>query len=161
MEGNLEVCIEALKGSRPPDFEFEAARGRDFGYVVAWQLAPSAWIYIAGDNGSTYIGTSPWMDRAYAGELLLGDDPSIEDRANVLGIESIEPAPEDYDGPCTIVETTYQYGPKQVSAYVCEDYEPIVFGSAREAYEELARLVQETQVLAPGEYAVEYRVVAL
>jgi hypothetical protein len=150
-----------------PAEQFVAAAGKDYGYVHAWKLD---------DNGGYVIEYSSdaqehYAFSCYANDLsgwlldatLSGLDYIIQ-TANVLGIDSIDPASEDAEGPFYVIKTRHYYGPIERSEVVLDDYkdEPARFEDYEDAMGWLQDVEDEGYITAQSESgAPTYTIVAV
>jgi len=124
----------------PPDRDYTAAAGKDWGYVAAWRLPKGDYVIWYGDNGQTDYALDDNADDL-ACWLLPGGDGSDagEDApvviANVRGIAAIKPAGERSEGPFRAVITRYYYGPTEQSSWAYDPYtqQPYEFDTFAEA----------------------------
>jgi hypothetical protein len=130
----LPSDVEAIFRDRgiEPDEEFTAAAGKDQGYVAAWKLADGDYLIAFGNNAETYHAIADDADdlaRWLEDPDLTGLDAILQ-KANIRGVESIDEADEDAEGPFYIFETHRYFGfpPIEESSVVVEyDDEPMRF----------------------------------
>ncbi len=121
---STQSLIEYLRehGCEPTE-EFDAAAGRDYGHVEAWDFPEGKYGIMYGNNGSTdYAIASEIDDLAVWLESpdLCGLD-MISQTAMVRGMEAVEEASEDAEGPFFILRTRYWYGVSETSVFVDSD----------------------------------------
>ena len=127
-----------------PDEEYTAAAGKDYGYVNAWELPDGHHLIAFGNNAETDYALADgaddlakWLENSYLSGL-----DAIINKANVRGIDDIEAASEDAEGPFYIVETHHYYGPIEQSGFVVgDDGEPRRF----ETYENAQAWIEQEE----------------
>lgn len=117
-----------------PDADFTAVAGADYGYVAAWQMPDGQWLIRYGDSRCTGYALSESGDELWS--WLLTDDLSGAERilhiANVLGIDYIELAGDDDDGPFAVIVTRWLNG-TQRSHFAQERGKPMQFTTFAQA----------------------------
>lgn len=141
---NAEAICKALEYNlAPPDKEFIAAAGRDYGMVRVWRISDSGDFAIKyGDNGSTHFDISQHVDvddDRDIGEWLLSDDLDGADRqialANIFGLSKLEEADASGDEIvyAVLVEHDYYGGVSMTDAVREEDGDIMEFESFADA----------------------------
>ncbi len=107
-----------------PDSEYTAEAGRDYGYVAAWSLADGRWLIRYGDNGTTSLDLAEddddlacWLESPDLDSL-----STILQTANIRGLEAVEEADEEAEGPFAVLVTRQYYGPTERSRFADDDY---------------------------------------
>ncbi len=108
-----------------PDYSFDAAAGRDYGYVRAWSVDADETSFVIqyGDNGGTSYDTAENVDDLAA--WLEYDNVDGPDRlrmiANVRGEDAIDAAEETEAGPVLVLITRFWYGSTETSDFAETD----------------------------------------
>ena len=124
-----------------PDLEYTAAAGRDYGQAKAWQIGREWLIAESHGDETIYFMDDLVVDEDSLADILedVGDIDTPLDRlvhrANVHGIEAVEPATGKEPGPFVILVTRHYYGGDDVTAplYGESGREPEIFASFEEA----------------------------
>jgi hypothetical protein len=164
----LPSDVEATLRDRgiEPDEKYTAVAGKDYGYVDAWQLADGDYLIAYGNNAETYHAI------AYDADDLAHwlEDPDLSgldailQKANIRGVESIDEADEDAEGPFYIIKTRYYYGPIEQSEVVLDERkdEPMRFEKYEDAMEWIQSEEDEGYITAHNESgAPSYVIVAV
>lgn len=120
-----------------PTSSFEAASGKDYGFVNAWELANEEGFAIEyGNNGETNHDVADdaddlacWLESPDLNAL-----DTIIQTANVRGSDAVDAAEEDSDGPFRVLKTRYWYGATETSDLTDDEFE--TFESAQEWVDE-------------------------
>jgi len=119
-----------------PDEEFTAAVGKNSGYVAAWELPDGDYLIAYGNDAETDYGIVDDADdlaRWLENPDLTGLDAILQ-QANIRGVESIDEADEDAEGPFYVIKTRHYYGPIEQSEIVLDyDDVPMKFESYEDA----------------------------
>jgi len=148
-----------------PDEDFTAAAGKDSGYVEAWKLPDGDYLIAFGNNAETDCGIvddaedlARWLENPDLSGL-----GAILQQANIRGVESIDEANEDAEGPFYVVETHRYFGPIEESSVVVEyDDEPMSFPTYKAALAWIQAEQDEDYITRHNEYgAPTYTIVAV
>lgn len=131
----------------------QAAAGRQYGLVSAWEL-PLGFLLEVGCGGfPDYLIADDADDLCQYLEApdLSGLD-AIVDRANVRGAEVIPAAKPDSDGPFYVLRTRYWYGPREHSELLSDDRgQPLEFARYEYAAASIYAECQGRHVLSDNE----------
>ena len=140
-----------------PNLEFTAAAGRDYCQAKAWQIGQE-WLIAEshGDETIYYMDDLVVDEDSLAGILEDVDCDTPFDRlvhrANVRGIEAIEPATGKEPGPFVILKTRYYYGASEMTtALKDEDGEIQEFDSYKEAAKYISEIESDVYYLSHNE----------
>jgi hypothetical protein len=111
-----------------PTSSFEAASGKDYGFVNAWELANDEGFAIEyGNNGETNHDVADdaddlacWLESPDLNAL-----DTIVQTANVRGESDVNEADENTEGPFRILKTRYWYGSTETSDLIEQEFEMI------------------------------------
>lgn len=146
-----------------PDDEFEAAAGRDYGYVAAWALPNGDYLIQHGNNGQTDYAIADDADDLAA--WLESPDLSTLDAAiqtaNVRGEDEVPEADDDANGPFYVMTTRYWYGATESSDLVRDDRgDPMEFVTRQAAQDWIDEAVDGTYYLSHNESgAATYKII--
>lgn len=127
-----------------PTSKYIAAAGEDYGAVYCWALPDSqhtdglGYLIAYGDNGQTHYVFADDVDDL-AAWLEYDDQHGVDyyiQRANVRGIDAVDAATDNDEGPYYILETHIDYGPTEETDVVRSDgrrQEPLEFSTLAEA----------------------------
>ena len=160
-----EIARVFRNRSIDPDADFTATAGKDYGYVAAWELPSGGYILAYGNNGETNHDVvndtddlACWLESPDLSAL-----DTIIQTANVRGIENVEEAAENAEGPFFIIRSRSYYGPIEESRFVETDDNiggPMKFQTYAEAQEWIDNEEAETYCTAHNESgAPEYTIV--
>lgn len=118
-----------------PLIDFTAADGKEFGYVAAWKMDGGYLIQYGNDAGTYYDYSEDADDlAAWLESQDLNTLDTLLQTATVRGIDAVEAADKNADGPFYIIITRYWYNPAgcpeltETSTYLVDNREqPIAF----------------------------------
>lgn len=111
-----------------PTVSFEAASGKDYGFVNAWELASDEGFVIEyGNNSETNYDVAEdaddlacWLESPDLSAL-----DTIVQTANVRGESDVDEADENADGPFRVLKTRFWYGSTETSDLTDDEFETI------------------------------------
>lgn len=135
-----------------PNKKFEAAAGRDYGYVSAWRLPDGKYLIEVGNNATTeHFVADDADDLAYWLDDDLHGVDAVVHTANIHG--KVKEASPEAEGPFYIVRTRRFYTGVEISSPVTREgsWEPQEFASYEEASEWIRSEEERVYMLASNE----------
>ena len=137
-----------------PDEVYNAAAWPAYGSVAAWQIGQAWLLAVTAGDQTTYSVVDHVGDLAGILEDACEPDGALDwiiTRANVRGIDAVQPASDDEPGPFYILRTRHYYGHQDMTAAVTDDAGlPREFATYDDAAQYIASANAEEYRLAHG-----------